>query len=62
MVGFTVNELLVPVWPLASFTLRVTPEPAAVTVTEPVQTPLEKAPVLVGLIDPAEYVKVGVPL
>ena len=35
----------------------VTPEPAPVTVTEPVQTPLEKVPVVVGLIVPVETLK-----
>jgi len=39
----------------------VTPEPAPVTVTEPVQTPLEKTPVLIGLIVPVETFKVLVP-
>jgi hypothetical protein len=36
----------------------VIPEPAPVTVTKPVQTPLEKAPVVVGLIVPVETLKV----
>jgi len=39
----------------------VIPEPTPVTVTEPVQTPLEKTPVLVGLIVPEETLKVLVP-
>ena len=39
----------------------VTPELAPVTVTEPVQTPFEKAPVLVGLIVPVETFRVLVP-
>jgi hypothetical protein len=42
-------------------TVIVTPEPATVTVTEVVPTPLTKAFIVVGLIDPAEYVKEGVP-
>jgi hypothetical protein len=63
IVGFTAIELLVPVWPLLSFTPRVTPKPAVVTVTELVQTPLRKPPVAEdGLIVPSETVKDGVPL
>jgi hypothetical protein len=38
------------------------PEPAPVIATEPVQTPLEKEPVLVGLMVPVETFKVLVPL
>ena len=62
-VGLTVNELLIPIWPLPSSTPRIMPEPATVTVTKPVQTPLKKPPVAKdGEITPAEYVKIGVPL
>ena len=62
IVGFTVNGLLVPEI-LPSVAVIITLEPAAVTVTEPVQTPLEKPPVAEdGVIDPAEYVKDGVPV
>jgi hypothetical protein len=40
---------------------RVTMELAPVTATEPVQTPFENTPVLVGLIVPIETFKVLVP-
>lgn len=40
----------------------VTPEPAVVTVTEVDPTPLTKASIVLGLIDPAEQVKDGVPV
>ena len=54
--ALTVNELLVPVWPLPSFAVMVTPEPAVVRVTDPVHTPLDHplVLVLVGLIVPDE--------
>jgi hypothetical protein len=38
-----------------------TPEPAPVTVTEPVQTPFTKLPVIAGLIVPIETFKALVP-
>jgi hypothetical protein len=56
----TVKLLLVPVMP-EPVVKSVTPELAPVTITEPVQTPFEKAPVLVGLIVPIETFKVLVP-
>jgi hypothetical protein len=56
----TVKLLLVPVMP-EPVVKSVTPESAPVTITEPVQTPFEKAPVLVGLIVPFETFKVLVP-
>ena len=40
----------------------MTPEPATVTVTEVDPTPLWKAFIMPGLIDPSEQVKDGVPL
>jgi len=58
--GLTLKLLLVPVIP-EPVVKRVTPELAPVTITEPVQTPFEKAPVLVGLIVPVETFKVLVP-
>jgi hypothetical protein len=58
--GLTVKMALVPDMPEPDVK-SVTPEPAPVTVTEPVQTPLEKTPVLVGLIVPVETFKVLVP-
>ena len=56
----TVKLLLVPVM-LEPTVKMVTPELAPVTITEPVQTPFEKAPVLLGLIVPVETSKVLVP-
>jgi hypothetical protein len=49
----TVNELLVPEL-LPSVVIIVTPEPATITVTKVDPTPLTKAFILTGLIDPAE--------
>jgi hypothetical protein len=40
----------------------LTPEPVSVAVTEVDPTPLTKAFMVPGLIDPAEYVKDGVPV
>jgi hypothetical protein len=57
----TVNELLIPVL-LPSVAVIVTAEPAVVTVTEVDPTPPTKAFIVVGLIDPAETVKDGVPI
>jgi len=57
----TVNELLVPVL-LPSVAVILTPGPAVVTVTEVDPTPLMKVFIVIGLIDPAEYVKDGVPV
>jgi len=57
----TVKELLVPVCVL-SVALMVTPEPAAVNITDVDPKPATKAGIVVGLIDPAEYTKVGVPV
>ena len=54
----TVNELLVPVWVL-SVAVILTPEPAAVRVTEIDPTPPTKAFIVVGLIDPGEAVRDG---
>jgi hypothetical protein len=47
---------------MSSVAVIVTFEPVAVTVTEVDPTPLTKAFVAPGLIDPAEYVKDGVPM
>jgi hypothetical protein len=58
--GLTVKALLVPVV-LPSVAVMVTLAPDLVTVTETVLVPLEKAPLLVGLIVPAEYVRDGFP-
>ena len=58
----TVNVLLVPECPLPSFVEIEMPEPALESVTEPVHTPATNAPVLVGLIVPAEADKVFVPV
>jgi hypothetical protein len=58
--GLTVKVPLVPVMPEPDVKM-VTPEPAPVTVTEPVQIPLLKTPVLTGLIEPLETLKVLVP-
>jgi hypothetical protein len=58
--GLTTKLLLVPDMP-EPVVKSVTPEPAPVTVTKPVQTPLEKLPVLDGLIVPVETFKVLVP-
>ena len=57
----TENVLLFPV-ETPSVAVMVTAEPPAVTVTEVDPTPLTKAFIVVGLIDPAEYVKDGVPV
>jgi hypothetical protein len=59
--GVTVNELLVPVW-LPSAAVMVTLVLAAVTVTEVEPTPLTKALMELGLIDPVETVKEGEPV
>ena len=59
-VNVTVNALLVPVC-VPSAAVIVTLEPAVVTVTEVDPTPLTKAGIVAGLIEPAEYVKEGVP-
>jgi hypothetical protein len=56
----TENVLLVPV-EAPSVAVMVTAKPPAVTVTEVDPTPLTKAFMVPGLIDPAEYVKDGVP-
>jgi hypothetical protein len=45
-----------------SVAVIVASEPAPVTVTEVDPTPLTKAFILPGIIDPAEYVKDGVPV
>ena len=58
--GLTVKLPLVPDLPEPDVEI-VIPEPAPVNVTEPVQTPLEKAPVVVGLMVPVETLKVFVP-
>ena len=55
-----VNGLLVPEW-LPSVTVIVTLEPLEVIVTEVDPTPPTKAAIVVGLIEPAEDVKDGVP-
>ena len=47
---------------MPSVAVIVTLEPAALTVTEVDPTPLTKAFIVAGLIDPAEYVKNGVPV
>ena len=49
----TLNELLVPVW-VSSETIRVAPEPEFNNVTETEPTPLAKAFILAGVIEPAE--------
>jgi hypothetical protein len=57
-----VKGLLVPVY-APSVAVILTLDPATVTVTGPVHTPFVKPPVVEdGVIEPAEYVKVGVPL
>ena len=56
----TVNELLTPMQ-APSVAVILTSEPEAVTVTEEDPTPLTKASIVLGLIDPAEYVKDGEP-
>src|SRR5665647_909476 len=53
----TMKLLLVPDMP-EPVVKSVTPELAPVNVTEPVQTPFEKTPVIVGLIVPFETFKV----
>lgn len=57
----TVNELLVPVG-LPKVAVIVTAEPAVFNLTEVDPTPLTKSFILVGIIDPAETVKDGVPV
>ena len=57
----TSNLLLVPDSPLP-VAVSATLVPGVVTVTEPVQTPYVNGPMVAGLIVPAEYVKVGVPV
>lgn len=57
----TENTLLLPVG-VPSVAVMVTCEPGAVTVTEVDPTPLTKAAILSGVMDPPEYVKDGVPL
>jgi len=47
---------------MPSVAVIVTFEPVAVTVTEVEPTPLTNAFMMAGVIDPAEYVNVGVPL
>ena len=56
----TVNELLVPELVL-SVAVIVTSEPPVSTVIEVNPTPLTKALMMLGLIEPAEYVKDGAP-
>jgi hypothetical protein len=58
--GLTVKLLLVPDM-LEPVVKIVTPGLVPVTVTEPVQTPFEKALVLFGVIVPVEIFKVFVP-
>ena len=62
MVGefVTANELLTPE-ALPSVAVIVMLEPAVSTVTEADPTPLTKAPITLGLMDPAETVRDGVP-
>jgi hypothetical protein len=57
----TANELLTPEI-LPSATVIITAEPAVFTVTKVDPTPLTKAFIMPGLIDPAETVKDGVPI
>ena len=47
---------------MPSVAVMVTPELTAVAVTEVDPTPLTKAFITLGLIDPAEIVKDGVPM
>ena len=61
IVGFNVNELLVPVC-VPSVAVIVTSKPAEGTVTVVTPTPSTKAAMTSGLIDPAEHVKDGVPV
>jgi hypothetical protein len=58
--GLTVKIPLVPDIP-ELVVKSVIPDPAPVTVIEPVQTPFEKLPVLVGLIVPIETFKELIP-
>jgi hypothetical protein len=58
--GLIVKLLLVPDMP-EPVVKSVTPEPALVTITEPDQTPLEKTPVIIGLIVPVETFKELIP-
>jgi len=58
--GLTVNELLVPVLP-ALVVVIVMPACAFLIVTLPVQTPLVKAPVTVGLMVPVLSASTFVP-
>ena len=60
--ALTVKVLLVPECPLPSFVEIEIPEPALVSVTEPVQTPAANAPVPVGLMVPDDTDKVLVPV
>ena len=57
----TLKLLLVPDSPLPA-AVSATVVPGTVTVTEPLQTPYVNGPMVAGLIVPAEYVKVGVPV
>ena len=61
LTGFTVNELLVPVFPESEVVVIVT-EFAWLRVTWPVQIPAVNAPVLAGLIVPEDADKVFVPV
>jgi len=59
--GLIVKLLLVPDMP-ELVVKSVTPEPAVFTIIEPDQTPLEKTPVLIGLIAPVETLRELVPI
>ena len=59
--GLTVKELLSPAEvPSAAFMVAF--KLGVVKLTKPVQTPLEKTSVIVGVMVPIETLKVGVPL
>lgn len=57
----TVNELLIP-GVVESVAVMVTPEPSLVSVTVVDPIPLTKASIVLGLIDPVETVKDGLPM